>query len=132
TPDYSWYPKGSTTASPPAPLPKESPSDPGSCDVNGQISPSTRGACTGTFTPNATTQTQATTTGNSLYDSLSSCPSSFDGCVEVIVYWIFYTIPSFLLGVVARFFDVIVALTLSSGIYARATFLGTAWTVVRD
>ena len=69
--------------------------------------------------------------GNALYDSLSNCPP-VDGCIAVILYWLFYYIPSFLLGVIANFFDVIIALTIQSTLYAQATFVGNAWAVVRD
>src|SRR3989344_4839683 len=74
--------------------------------------------------------------GTGLYNNLNSCrilpPVSLGGCFELIMYWIFYEIPSFLLGVTANFFDVIVALSLSSALYAKAVFIGSAWTIVRD
>ncbi len=69
--------------------------------------------------------------GNALYDSLTSCPP-IDGCIVRIIYWLFYYIPSFLLGVVANFFNTIIALTIQSDLYTKATFVRNAWTVVRD
>ncbi|MBI3305740.1 hypothetical protein HYZ82_01240 [Candidatus Nomurabacteria bacterium] len=70
-------------------------------------------------------------TGNALYDSLSTCPP-VSGCVGMVLYWLFYSIPSFLLSVAANFFNVIVSMTIQSDLYSNATFVGNAWEVVRD
>ncbi len=68
---------------------------------------------------------------NTLYNSLSSCPP-VDGCIAKILYWFFYAIPSLLLNVAGNFFNVIIALTLFSDLYDKATFVGNAWVIVRD
>ncbi len=70
-------------------------------------------------------------TGSALYDSLTTCPP-IDGCIARIIYWLFYSIPSFLLGIAAQLFDFLIALTLQSALYTKATFIGNAWSVVRD
>lgn len=76
-----------------------------------------------------------TDTGAGIGNNLNSCRiigvPHLNGCYEQIIYWIFYEVPSFLLGVIGNFFNVIVSLTLSSTLYG-ATFIGNAWTVVRD
>ncbi|MBI5139582.1 hypothetical protein HZA26_03160, partial [Candidatus Nomurabacteria bacterium] len=57
--------------------------------------------------------------------------SSFDGCIARLFYIIFYTIPSGILGIVARFFDMMLALTLGGFLY-ESSFTNDAWVVVRD
>ena len=69
--------------------------------------------------------------GNALYGNLSTCPP-IDGCIARIFYWLFYAIPNLLLNVAGNFFNVIVALTLYSDLYDKATFVGNAWAIVRD
>ena len=82
-------------------------------------------------TPTTTGTPRPASSGNALYDSLAGCPP-VDGCIARIIYWLLYSIPSFLLGIVANFFDVIMALSIQSDMYTKATFVGNAWTVVRD
>ena len=83
----------------------------------------------------ATTPAAAPDTGG-IGNNLNSCRiigiPHLNGCYEQIISWIFYEIPSFLLGVAGNFFNVIISLTLSSNLYEKATFVGNAWTVVRD
>src|SRR3990167_1991429 len=53
------------------------------------------------------------------------------GCIQWFVYVFFVTIPSVLLAVVAKFFDFMAALTLSSNMYS-AGFVEQIWRIVRD
>lgn len=65
--------------------------------------------------------------------ALGTCsPLNMDACILQIAYFIFGTIPAFLLTVAASFFNIVVALTLGSALYTKANFIGDAWTVVRD
>lgn len=51
-------------------------------------------------------------------------------CIVGIAYWIFFALPAFILVVAAKFFNALLALTLSSALYG--SFIEEAWTVVRD
>ncbi|OGI77251.1 hypothetical protein A3B85_02205 [Candidatus Nomurabacteria bacterium RIFCSPHIGHO2_02_FULL_37_13] len=107
----------------------------GATDSSARITPYQNCLNEGGTTTECATQSGApskeSTSGNALYDSLSSCPP-VDGCIAKIIYWLFYSIPNLLLNVVGNFFNVIVALTLYSDLYNKATFVGNAWAVVRD
>src|SRR5258708_5462087 len=46
---------------------------------------------------------------------------NIETCIIRITYWLFYVIPSFLLLAAAKFFNIIIALTLSSKMYAEGT-----------
>ena len=74
-------------------------------------------------------------TKNPLKDALKSCDGidnwSFDGCMQKIFYTIFYTLPAFLLGVTANFFNIILGLTLK-GRLLESEFVSSAWGIVRD
>jgi len=52
-------------------------------------------------------------------------------CMLKITYTLFYTIPGWFTGVVAKFFNLIVSLSLDSGVYG-ADFLPQAWRIARD
>jgi hypothetical protein len=52
--------------------------------------------------------------------------------MEWIFYFLFLTIPSWLLTLAAMLFNAMVALTLSSKMYSGSAFIPTAWAVVRD
>src|SRR3989338_2550522 len=54
------------------------------------------------------------------------------GCVIQISYGLFYQVAAFILGLSAKFFNVLITITLSSTLFAKSTFIPTAWTVVRD
>ena len=54
------------------------------------------------------------------------------GCLVAISYYIFYVVPSWLLTLSAIFFNSVIAISLSSTLYAKSIFVSTAWTVVRD
>lgn len=53
------------------------------------------------------------------------------GCFVQILYFIFVTIPSWLMTLTAQIFDTAAALTLSDEVY-RSGFINTIWTIVRD
>ncbi len=84
--------------------------------------------------PQQVAQPAKATTNNALYDNLPDCINltHFDvgGCIVNIAYYLFYGLPAFLLPAVAQFFDVIIALALSSTLYG--TFITSAWVVIRD
>jgi hypothetical protein len=71
-----------------------------------------------------------------LEQSFPACkPWSFsvDGCLLRLYYFIFITIPSWLLILTGLFFNAIVAIALSSEMYSStSSFILDAWTVVRD
>src|ERR1035437_4842480 len=82
----------------------------------------------------ATNQTSAP--ASSLKANMASCDAldnwTFNGCIEKIFYIIFYGIPAWLLTLSAKFFDALIAITLSSKLFAASTFIPVAWGVVRD
>ncbi len=57
---------------------------------------------------------------------------SVQGCIIRIVYVLFYTLPSFLLWFAAIFFNALIAIALSTKLYATSTFIPEAWAIVRD
>jgi hypothetical protein len=72
---------------------------------------------------------------SALYDQISCgviVSGTLDGCLVKLFYWIFFNIPSFLLTLSANFFNVMISLTLGSGLYEKASFIPKAWGVVRD
>jgi len=70
-----------------------------------------------------------------VYPFLTGCgvigSSSIGGCVQGLTYFLFVSIPSFLLSIAAIMFNYMAALTLSDTMY-RASFIQTIWTIVRD
>src|SRR3989344_198393 len=82
--------------------------------------------------PAVSATTEPKTPPNNLLANIKSCPKSFDGCVEKIFYFIFISIPSFLLILVAKFFNAMVVISLSSRLFANSTFVSEGWAVVRD
>ena len=74
--------------------------------------------------------------GSALADNLPACLSllrgTLEGCLVKLFYFIFVGITSFLLNLSASFFDIMVALALSSKLYTASTFIPEAWAVVRD
>jgi hypothetical protein len=91
--------------------------------------------------PGGITPGEYTTTGippqkeNKFRDRLDPCASlmdgSFMGCVQQGTYILFVSVPSFILGVVAKFFNFSIALTLSSNFY-NLPFIAIIWKVIRD
>ncbi len=57
--------------------------------------------------------------------------SIFPGCFQQLSYILFVTVPSFLMGVTANFFNFMAALTLTSDLY-NSGFIAQIWKVVRD
>lgn len=57
--------------------------------------------------------------------------STLIGCVQWLVYFIFVTIPSMIMGFTANLFNLVAAMTLSSGMY-QSPFIQEIWVVVRD
>ncbi|MDQ5922854.1 MAG: hypothetical protein QG644_562 [Patescibacteria group bacterium] len=76
-------------------------------------------------------------TGDSpLYDSINGCGAfgiggNVTGCFVLILYFLFVSVPSWLMALTAQVFDFTAALTLSDEMY-RAKFVNTIWTIVRD
>ncbi len=70
-----------------------------------------------------------------LYDTLDDCGiivrGSITGCIEVITYFLFVTIPSFLMGLAAQIFNFMAAMTISSNMYGLP-FIQNIWTIIRD
>src|SRR3989338_7596079 len=70
-----------------------------------------------------------------LKDQITSCWKIFSGtiigCFQWITYFIFLTIPSWLMIVAAKMFNFMVTVTLSSNMY-KAGFIEKIWRVVRD
>jgi len=104
----------------------------------GTPSAATNSPCTNAVTGTSSTTTTSTVTDpnkNDLYGQLDSCSfilgGSLTGCVELVVYFVFVTIPSFLMSIVASMFDFVVALSISSHMYGLP-FISTIWVVVRD
>ena len=56
----------------------------------------------------------------------------FSGCLVQASYYIFYTIPAYLLWAAAYFFDVLIFITLNSTLLAGSGFIQAGWTIVRD
>lgn len=71
-------------------------------------------------------------TDSALYSNMSNCYIyNVDDCLVVVFYFLFYVIPSFLLNLVANFFNVIIALALSSAMFGEK-FIASSWEIVRD
>ena len=85
--------------------------------------------------PAATATTPQTFDGNALSENVPSCWNllRFDmgKCLVSISYFVFYTIPSSLLGLSGIFFNAVMAMALSSVMYT-APFISSGWVVVRD
>src|SRR3989344_5569405 len=54
------------------------------------------------------------------------------GCIEQIFYWLFFSIPSFLLYQSANLFNFMIDLALNNQMISGSKFIGPAWEVVRD
>ncbi len=84
----------------------------------------------------ASTSSTSDSSQNGLLDSIgceSIIRANFTDCVVLLLYYIFYSFPSWLLGVSANFFNALAGLTLSSQLYAAAeNFLVFGWGLVRD
>lgn len=91
-------------------------------------------------------QDQAASSGN-LYDvqkasvdqHLDSClftnafiSGSLAGCIEWTLYYIPYSIGSWLMGISALVFDSLAGLTLSSALYSASSFIQDGWVITRD
>lgn len=72
---------------------------------------------------------------NILYSKLQNCINLYngtmEGCIVKIAYWVFYALPSNILYYSAFLFNALLALTLSTALYA-GNFLPGAWRIVRD
>ena len=72
---------------------------------------------------------------SALYGSLDDCGviigGSLLGCFQVFTYLVFVTVPSFLMGLAANFFNFLASLTISSEMY-KLDFIDKIWKVVRD
>ena len=94
--------------------------------IAGRWSPETAPAGTVNIAPAVSDST--------LEQNLISCgvimSGSLGGCLVTLFYYIFYGLASFLLTVAAKFFDIVLALSLSSTLYGP--FISDAWSVVRD
>ncbi len=58
--------------------------------------------------------------------------ATISGCVQLIFYFIFYQIPSFLLSVAGNFFDAMIGIALKGDLISGSTFVTTGWGLVRD
>ena len=58
--------------------------------------------------------------------------SDIGGCLELIFYYIPFTLGNFVLGLSATLFDTFAALTLSSKMYLSSTFITEGWQLTRD
>lgn len=56
----------------------------------------------------------------------------FDDCLVKISYYAFYSVPSFLLALSAKFLNIVIPLALSSVMYTSSSFIPEAWVIVRD
>ncbi len=75
-------------------------------------------------------------TDNNLYGKLDECGfagigGTIVGCVEVVTYFMFVAVPSYLLVIAANVFNFSTALSVSSRMY-ELPFIQTIWTIVRD
>ncbi|MEI7709378.1 MAG: hypothetical protein WCI76_01545, partial [bacterium] len=57
---------------------------------------------------------------------------SFKGCLLMLVYYIAFLLPSFMLWLSAQFFNVMISLGIDSKITSESQFIPAAWAVVRD
>ncbi len=63
---------------------------------------------------------------------LGSKTSIWPGCFLTVSYGLFYVIPAGLLWLSAYFFNVLISVTLGSGLFTKSPFLSQAWAIVRD
>ena len=81
------------------------------------------------------TEVPCSTSASALKDNLESCfkiiSGTIAGCFEWITYFLFVTIPSWLMIATAKMFNFMVTVTLSSNMY-KADFIEKIWRVVRD
>lgn len=96
---------------------------------SGIVAPTINGGSTATAPPKSAFEQQ--------FDTATVCYTgglSFDvgGCLVVVSYYLFYVVPSWLLTLSARFFNILVGITLYSTLYTKSTFIPTAWAIVRD
>src|SRR3989344_890918 len=72
---------------------------------------------------------------SALLKNLESCwkiiTGQVTGCVQLLTYFVFVSIPSTLMAWGAQFFDFMAGLTLSSDVYKK-DFIATIWGIVRD
>ena len=69
---------------------------------------------------------------NALDEHCKSITSgSIGGCLAQLFYFLFFTIPSFLLGLAGKLFNVVMVLALDSTTY-KTGFVDQAWVIVRD
>ncbi|MES3031966.1 MAG: hypothetical protein V4699_01855 [Patescibacteria group bacterium] len=87
----------------------------------------------GLFTPiMQVNAADATPFENALNHHCSTITSgSVGGCLAQLFYFLFQTIPAFLLSLAGKLFDIVVALSLDSATY-KVGFIDQAWVVVRD
>ncbi len=64
--------------------------------------------------------------------SINPIDFNLGGCLVQLAYYTIYTIPAFLLGIAATFFNAIIAISLSSTMISQSKFIQEGWTVVRD
>ncbi len=80
-------------------------------------------------------QTQNTPPPAETLGSLPTCASfisfSFSGCIAVASYYLFFFIPSWILGIVGEIFNVVVSFSISGDIY-NSQFVTEGWGIVRD
>lgn len=107
--------------------------------ANGNVTPNppTTNANGTTTTTNVNgTATTTPTSTNALVDNLKKCDvigtGSIEGCIQKIAFFVFYGVPSLLLIVAAKLFNVLISMTLSSTLFAGSTFIPAAWGIVRD
>ncbi|MFA5840921.1 MAG: hypothetical protein WC847_01450 [Candidatus Paceibacterota bacterium] len=55
-----------------------------------------------------------------------------EGCLIVVSFFVFFTVPSFILTVTAKLFNAMASITLSSKLFTASTFVPSGWAVVRD
>ncbi len=105
-----------------------------------KVTPCTGADPDGTLTPhgcNPSASPSQPSSSDPLYNKLQNNCSLFNGfngvvgCLGVVAYVFFVTIPSFILNLTAYLFDFFTGLSISSGIYT-SDFVNTIWVIVRD
>ncbi|OGI68085.1 hypothetical protein A2738_02775 [Candidatus Nomurabacteria bacterium RIFCSPHIGHO2_01_FULL_42_15] len=123
------------TTQPPAGTPQGQPQPEGPlpvCVYN--MGTATNRPCTDPATTAAATTPDPNKTPfeNALDDHcLSIADGSVGGCLAQLFYFLFQTIPAFLLSLAGKLFDVVIALSLDSTTY-KTGFIEQAWIIVRD
>ncbi len=141
-------PSTTPPATPPALQPGEvycdyGPNADGTPDIGIEESTADCTASGGTVTTTPPSSSEAgtkTTSNNSAFSALVdeyackalSTDTWLDGCFVHLMYFLLMLIPSFILWLSAYFFNVFIAVSLSSKLFAGSTFIPTAWAVVRD